>query len=119
MSHERSESRLVSEKLPQPVLKAVEKAIDTISPYLSTPQEAHQLGVLLSEVAFAAFEAGRSTQSETEDSKRLDFAEQKGATIYCSDGGHWVFVDERVKDRRGILGASIRGCIDAAMKEIK
>lgn len=51
------------------------------------------------------------------DAERLDFAEQKAATIYCSESGHWVFVDERAKTRRGEIGIhGIRSCIDAAME---
>ena len=54
------------------------------------------------------------------DDERFDFVEEMAATIYCGESGHWVFVKERfVKygDRRGVIGTSARGCIDAAMKE--
>ena len=53
----------------------------------------------------------------SKDAERLRFAESKAATIYCSESGHWVFVDERKKTRSGTIGPNgIRSCIDAAMQ---
>lgn len=53
------------------------------------------------------------------DTERLNYTESKAATIYCSESGHWVFVDERAKTRKGAVGVGVRGCIDAAIKEAK
>ena len=53
------------------------------------------------------------------DKERLDFSESKAATIYCSESGHWVFVNERTKTRTGCIGKDIRHCIDAAMNKAK
>lgn len=68
--------------------------------------------------ALVAYEARPAPVAEglaSADTKRLDFIEEKGATIYCSESGHWVFVNERAKTRKGVLGIGVRGCIDAAL----
>jgi len=55
-----------------------------------------------------------------EDAARLDHIVAKRATVYAAsdimtgETHHWVFVDETAKDRRGIIGDTIRQSIDAA-----
>ena len=76
-----------------------------------TDAERNRLAIRVKEL-----EKAPRAEGVAQDAARLDFSESKRATIYCSESGHWVFVDERAKTRSGELGVGIRGCIDAAMK---
>lgn len=49
------------------------------------------------------------------DAERIDIIQKKRATIYRSEAGHWVFVDETNRDRLGIIGKDVRDVIDKAM----
>lgn len=49
------------------------------------------------------------------DTERLDWLQAKRATVYRADIGlHWVVVDETKRDRRGVVGDSLRDAIDKA-----
>lgn len=75
------------------------------------------------EAAQAAWDAALSQRGDVPsgDSKRLDWLEAHRASIYKSTTGmkvgHWVVVDETIRDRRGNVANTLREAIDQAMPQ--
>jgi hypothetical protein len=58
----------------------------------------------------------RSSEAEGKDAVRMDYIQSRRATIYRSEVGHWVLVDETHRDRLGIIGKDLRDAVDKAMQ---
>ncbi len=65
----------------------------------------------------------RECERLREDVRRIDALEAWSASVYLSRDpettrrGHWVVVDETKRTRRGVLGDTLRGAVDAALNE--